>query len=154
MAMLKLCSWSGCTRIVKDNVKYCKQHESKHKVNERERYKEYKRRKAHDEEHKRFESFYNSMAWQRVRELAILDTVAIDVIDYYKLGRITQGERVHHIIELSEDMDKRLYRTNLIYVTERNHRIIHREYNKGNKKEMQELLINLKNRFMSEFKLG
>ena len=151
--MLKQCSWSGCTRILKEDTKYCKYHSEKHSKKEKERYKEYKRRKAHDEEYKRFQSFYNSMAWERAREVAILNTVAIDVIDYYKLGRIVQGERVHHIVELNEDTEKRLDIDNLIYVTERNHRIIHREYNKGNKKQMQELLITLKNKFMDEFKL-
>lgn len=153
MAILKQCSWCSCTKIVEDNVKYCEYHSKKHSAKEKERYKEYKIRKSHNEEYKRFQSFYNSEAWQRVKEVAILNTLAIDVIDYYKLGRITQGERVHHIIEVSEDMEKRLDTDNLIYVTERNHRIIHREYNKGNKKEMQELLLSLKNKFMDEFKL-
>lgn len=153
MAILKKCSWHGCTKIVESNTKYCEYHSKKHSINEKERYKEYKRRKAHDEEYKRFQSFYNSDAWHRVRELAILDTLAIDVIDYYKLGRITQGERVHHIVELNDDIDKRLDHDNLIYVTERNHRIIHAEYNKGNKKEMQDLLISLKCKFMKEFNL-
>ena len=153
MAMFKQCSWSGCSRIVEDNVKYCEYHSIKHDKEEKERYKEYKRRRTHDKEQKRFDSFYNSEAWKRIRKIAILDTVAIDVIDYYRLGRIVQGERVHHIVELSEDFESRLHRGNLIYVTERNHRIIHNEYNKGNKDKMQKLLLELKTRFMKEFNL-
>lgn len=153
MAMLKQCSWSGCTRIVKEDIKYCKYHSEKHNKNEKERYKEYKRRKAHDEEQKKFSSFYNSVAWERVKRVAKLNTVSVDVIDYYKIGRIVQGERVHHIVELSEDAGKRLDTKNLIYVTERNHRIIHSEYSKGNKEKMQELLRTLKNRFIDEFNL-
>ena len=153
MPILRQCSWSGCSRIVSDGTKRCKHHTRIHDKEEKERYKEYKRRKAHNEEYKRFKSFYDSSAWDRIRKVAILNTVAVDVIDYYKIGRLVQGERVHHIVELNEDADRRLDTNNLIYVTERNHRIIHREYNNGNKKEMQLLLIDLKHKFMNEFNL-
>ena len=41
MAILKKCSWSSCTKIVKDNIKYCEYHSKKHSTREKERYKEY-----------------------------------------------------------------------------------------------------------------
>ncbi|MGL4571804.1 MAG: HNH endonuclease [Clostridium sp.] len=88
------------------------------------------------------------------RETAIRDTLGVDVIDYYRLGKINQGERVHHIKELNEDYDKRFDVDNLIYLTEKNHRIVHREYNKGNKASMQELLLSLKLKFQEKFGLG
>ena len=53
MAILKQCSWSRCTKIVKEDIKYCDYHAKKHDLKEKERYKEYKRRKAHNEEYKR-----------------------------------------------------------------------------------------------------
>ena len=151
--MLKICSYHGCKKIIKDGLRYCEYHQNKYDKEQKKRYKEYKNRRLHDKEQKRFQTFYNSDSWKRIRELAIQDTLAIDVIDYYKLGIIRQGERVHHIIELNEDFNKRLDRNNLIYLTERNHRIVHNEYNKGNKIKMQELLIDLKLKFMEEFDL-
>lgn len=153
MPILKKCSWSGCTRILKDNNKYCTYHKKLYEKENKERYKEYKARRLHNEEQQRFQKFYNCEAWKRLRELAINDTVAIDVVDYYMMGQINQGERVHHIIELNQDFNKRLDRTNLIYLTERNHRIVHREYCNGNKAKMQELLFSLKIKFMKEFGL-
>lgn len=153
MAILKLCSWHGCTKIIKEDKKFCSYHDKKDSAEQRERYKEYKRRRSHNDEVKRFQSFYNSDAWRRIRELGIKDTLAIDVVDFYKFNRIRQGERVHHIIELNDDFGKALDRNNLIYLTEKNHRIVHREYINGNKAKMQELLLDLKLRFMEEFNL-
>ncbi|EOU1580044.1 hypothetical protein QYB23_002907 [Clostridium perfringens] len=154
MAILKQCSWHGCTRILNDGIKYCNYHQKKVDEEEKKRYREYANRRRQDKEQKKYQNFYSSKEWELGKQGAIRDTLAIDVIDYYKLNRITQGERVHHIIELSDDFDKRLNKDNLIYLTERNHRIVHREYNNGNKAKMQELLFDLKARFMDEFRLG
>lgn len=107
----------------------------------------------HNEEQKKFQKFYSSKQWRAIRDLAIDDTLGIDVINYYKFNRVTQGERVHHIIELNEDYSKRLNRDNMIYLTESNHKFVHKEYNKGNKVKMQELLLDLRARFMTEFSL-
>lgn len=82
MAILKICSYPGCTRIVGNTVRYCTYHEGKHNKEQKKRYKEYKNKRLHDKEQLRFQNFYNSDAWKRIRLLAIQDTLAIDVIDY------------------------------------------------------------------------
>ncbi|MCR6515815.1 hypothetical protein M4I33_13140 [Clostridium sp. LY3-2] len=151
--LLKLCSYHGCKKIVKDGVSYCEYHSKKYNLEQKKRYKEYKNRRMHNEEQKRFQSFYNSDAWRRLRDVAAKSTLCIDVIEYYKYNKIVQGERVHHIVELSDDYNMRLNIDNLIYLTEKNHRIVHREYNKGNKVKMQELLLNLKLKFIEEYEL-
>lgn len=153
MAILKPCSWTGCNRIVKEGVRYCDYHQSLYMKEQKDKYKEYKRRRMHNEEQRKFQRFYCSKEWRNCRELAILDTLAIDVIDYYKFNRITQGDTVHHVVEVSEDYSKRLDRDNLIYLTNSNHKFVHKEYCKGNKAKMQELLLNLKLKFMEEFNL-
>ncbi|MBP1889798.1 5-methylcytosine-specific restriction endonuclease McrA [Clostridium moniliforme] len=107
----------------------------------------------HNEEQKKFQKFYSSKQWKCIRELAINDTLGIDIINYYKFNRITAGKIVHHIVELNEDYSKRLNRDNLIYLTESNHKFVHKEYCKGNKANMQELLLSLKLKFMEEFNL-
>ncbi|ELC8387923.1 hypothetical protein QYB77_003012 [Clostridium perfringens] len=154
MAILKPCGHVGCTKIVNEGVVYCNKHQKEYEEKQREKYKRYKRRRMHDEEQKKYQKFYTSKEWKRIREMSIMDTLAIDVIDYYKLNKITQGEIVHHIVEVSEDYNKRLNKENLIYLTARNHKIVHNEYNNGNKARMQELLFDLKARFMDEFRLG
>lgn len=132
---------------------YCDKHQKEYDKEQKEKYKEYKRRRMHNEEQKKFQKFYSSKQWRMIRELAIDDTLGIDVISYYKFNRITQGEIVHHIVEVSEDYNKRLNRDNLIYLTASNHKFVHKEYCKGNKEKMQELLLDLKCRFMEEFGL-
>lgn len=153
MAILKTCSWTGCNKIVREDVMYCNYHKNKYDEEQKEKWKEYKRRRMHNEEQRKFQRFYSSKEWRMVRQLAISDTVSIDVIDYYKFNKITQGEIVHHIVEVSEDYDKRLNRDNLIYLTASNHKFVHKEYCKGNKEKMQNLLLSLKSRFMEEFDL-
>ncbi|NFC89502.1 HNH endonuclease, partial [Clostridium botulinum] len=60
---------------------------------------------------------------------------------------------IHHIIELKEDWDKRLDIDNLIPLSDKVHKIVHRTYDRSDKdkKEMQELLRELKRKYQKEF---
>ena len=153
IALLKQCSWHGCTKIVDDGVKYCAYHTNKYDKEQKERYKEYSNRRRHDEEQKKYQDFYSSKAWKRVRQVVMSDYYGLDIIEYYRAGKIIQGERVHHIICLEDDWNSRLDLSNLIYLTEKNHRIVHSEYDKGEreKKKMQALLFGLLEKFNNEF---
>jgi len=63
---------------------------------------------------------------------------------------------VHHIVEIKEDWNKKLLISNLIYLTNSNHMYVHSMYNKSDKDKtkIQELLIELLDRFNKEFKVG
>ena len=153
MAILKQCSWRGCTKIVNEDVKYCKYHTSKFDKQEKERYKEYSARRRRDMEQKKYQDFYSNKDWKRIRDVCIADSYGIDILEYYRTGRIVQGERVHHIVELSDYWNSRLDISNLIYLTEQNHKRIHGEYDKGikEKEKMQRVLFELIKKFNSEF---
>ncbi|NFM95395.1 HNH endonuclease, partial [Clostridium botulinum] len=60
---------------------------------------------------------------------------------------------IHHIIELKEDWGKRLDRDNLIPLSDKSHKIVHRAYDRSakDKKQMQELLRELKGKYEKEF---
>lgn len=133
--------------------KYCSYHQDKVNKQERERYKEYSKRRREDKEQKKYQDFYNSNDWKRIRDAEISICNGIDIIEYYRTGKVVQGERVHHIIELDEDWNCRLDINNLIYLTEQNHRRIHAEYNKGEreKKQMQQVLFALLEKWNKEF---
>jgi len=154
LALKKLCSKTGCNKVVDDGIIYCKYHQQKWEQQEKKRYKEYKKRRMQDKEQKKYQDFYNSNEWKRVRDIVIAGCYSIDILEYYKTGKIIQGERVHHIIELEQDWNSRFDIFNLIYLTERNHRRVHEEYKKGNKekKQMQELLFRLIDKWNNEFR--
>lgn len=149
MALKKLCSYTGCHKVVREGIKYC----SKHERVDKERYKEYQARRLADIEQRKYQEFYNSAEWRRVSKLIARSFLCIDIFEYYTTGRIVQGERVHHILELNDDWNSRYDISNLIYLTEKNHRRIHAIYesSKINKKKIQNKLFDLIDRFNNEF---
>ena len=56
MAMLKQCSYHGCTKILPDDKKYCEYHQRMIDKKNKERYKEYYNRTKEDESRKAQES--------------------------------------------------------------------------------------------------
>lgn len=153
MTLKKLCSKTGCTKIVDYGTAYCEYHQKKWEQEQRERYKEYSNRRRRDKEQKKYQDFYNSDEWKRIRIAAMVGHYHIDILEYYRTGRIVQGERVHHIIELSEDWNSRIDIFNLIYLTEQNHRRVHEEYKKGKreKQRMHEILFALLDKWNLEY---
>ena len=68
----KLCSYPGCHKVIEAGVKYCE----KHRNTDREKYREYKRRRMKDEEEARRQQFYNSKAWEHTRDNGSLGAAA------------------------------------------------------------------------------
>ena len=104
-----------------------------------------------DDKEKRF---YKSEAWQDTTNIIKNKFSYLDIYSYYVLGRIEKGEVVHHIVALDEDFSKRLSLSNLIYLTEQNHRNIHNLMKRSpkEKEDVQKLLFSLIKRFNIDFK--
>lgn len=153
MPILKLCSWNGCHKVLNENTTYCGRHQKKWEEKEKQRYKEYQAQRRKDIRQKKHQDFYNSSSWKRVSKSVIESFCYIDILEYYRTGNLVQGEAVHHIIELEEDWNSRFDIFNLIYLTEKNHRRVHVEYDKGKKEKdvMQKILFDLVQRFIKEF---
>lgn len=83
-------------------------------------------------------SFYHSAAWNR---LVAMVKARANGLDEYALsqGNLEIGNTVHHIFTIDERPDLKLSLDNLIYLSAKNHNIIHREYNKDavSKKNLQ-----------------
>lgn len=102
---LKQCHKLGCTNLTRE--KYCDDHE--HLLKE----ETYKRNRYYDryERDQEAKSFYNSAAWLRVRERALIR-------DRYlcqrclRDKRITPADMVHHIIPIRKDWKLRLTLSN------------------------------------------
>lgn len=87
--------------------------------------------------------FYNSNDWRKSRELAINHYFGLDIYSLFILNKIENGFTVHHIIPLEDDYSLRNNQSNLIYLTESNHRLIHEQLKKdyyGTIKKLQEIV--------------
>lgn len=154
MARLKMCSHFSCTKIIEDNERYCNTHKKRYAARQKVRYKDYQRRRLEDHNEAKTQAFYHSDEWIRAKEVAKLSTFHIDIFHYYLIGKIIEGETVHHIIELKEDWSRRSDVSNLLYLSNKNHAKIHSKYNSciEDKKRIQKMLLELKKRFDEEFK--
>lgn len=122
--------------------------------NNKARHTAYSINRLMDKEQQKYQTFYSSKEWARYRATVISQCYCIDIIEYYRTGKIVQGYTVHHIIPLEDDYERRLDINNLIYLTQSNHISVHKEYKKSakDKRIMQELLLDLKIKFIEEFK--
>ena len=145
----KLCSYPGCHKVVEAGVKYC----DRHKNTDREKYREYKRKRMENEEEARRQQFYNSKAWEGFRANQEAAQLGVDIFEYYTTGIVITAEQYHHIEEVTEAWHRRLDRDNVIGLSEANHRRIHKEYDRGYmaKKKMQRTLYDMLQRFRREF---
>lgn len=153
MALLKQCSFRSCRKLVNYGVKFCEYHQVKYDKEQKERYKEYQFRRYKDNNKKKSQQFYSSVPWKNLREAIKKELFHIDILEYYRTGRIIEGEAVHHILEVEEDWESRLDISNLIYLTERNHKRVHEKYNESSKskKKMQNILLGLLEQFYKDF---
>lgn len=143
MPILKQCSI--CNALVEYGTK-CKCEIDR----ERKRYKEYAMYRQDKDE----QSIYSSDRWSKVKELVHRGQYGIDIVEYYKTGKIIPIEVCHHIVEIKEDISKAYNVTNIIGLTQSNHMVVHSKYNKSNKdkKEIQELLFRLLEKWSDEFR--
>lgn len=115
----------------------------------KKRLKEYKRYRTDKKE----QELYSSSLWIKVRDSIKKEHRGIDVYKYYTDKIIVEGTVVHHIEEVKDNWNRRYDLNNLILLSDSSHKLIHKLYNEGKKKETMELLYDLKNKFEEEFKL-
>lgn len=102
---LKPCNKPGCSSLT--TGRYCDNHKVQSTEDNRY-YDKYQR-------DKRSNSFYHSMAWKKVRKLAILNSNGL-CVRCFDNNRLVQGYIVDHIIPVKEDWSKRLELDNLQYL--------------------------------------
>lgn len=153
--MLKhICSYSGCKALVDYGIQYCDKHKVIADSEQKERYKIYKANKIrYDAYEKEIQDFYKSVEWCRLRDLVRVKQYGMDILEYYRTGKIVAAETYHHIECVRDEWDKRLDIDNVIGLTQSNHLKVHSMYDKSDedKKNMQRILIGLVNKFYEEF---
>lgn len=137
----KICKKINCNKLIDYNKKYCPEHEIEMIKKRKEKFKRY------DEERKdsREWRFYRTKGWINKREKILTKYAGLDIYEFIVNDMIVYANTVHHITPLKEDWNSRLEDENLFPLSERNHKLIHIEYEKGeeNKKEMQRKLIGI-----------
>lgn len=96
-------------------------------------------------------AFYNTPEWKTLRDVILKRYAGIDLYLYYTKGVVEKANTIHHIIEINEDVDRRLDDKNLLPVTQKTHEKIHRMYQR-NKIATQELLFSFIRRWEKEMK--
>ncbi|MGL4863572.1 MAG: hypothetical protein ACRC4T_10695 [Cetobacterium sp.] len=72
--------------------------------------------------------FYSSKEWKRLRAVCKDKFSGLCLWSLYKHNKIKRGLIAHHIIPLSDDLNKGLQLSNLVYLSDEAHREIHKLY--------------------------
>lgn len=97
----------------------------------KERQKSYDR----DNRNKKAASLYHSRPWQLLQLAVKSRAQYIDEYVMYYEKRMTAGRIAHHIIPVDERPDLALNPQNLVYVSDKTHKLIHDAYKKGGKEK-------------------
>lgn len=97
----------------------------------KERQKSYDR----DNRNKKAASLYHSRPWQLLQLAVKSRAQYIDEYVMYYEKRMTAGRIAHHIIPVDERPDLALNPQNLVYVSDKTHKMIHDAYRKGGKEK-------------------
>lgn len=97
------------------------------------------------------DSYYQTTEWKQAKAKALSKTYGLDLFSFYECGHIEYAHTVHHIVPLEEDYTLRANKDNLIPLTEKNHRAIHKLYKSGHKQEIIKKLKEYLAEFESEF---
>lgn len=123
-----------CGKIISQDIKMCKECESKLDKDNKKSYRNYKKRRTDNNE----QAFYNrNKDWEFTRE-----SVKNRDDGMCRLCETKHSDVVHHIEPLKEAWSLRFNMDNLICLCNRCHYYVHKKYDKNNKskKEMQEKL--------------
>jgi len=135
------CNAPGCHELT--NNSYCEKHKRESVKIKNSKYDKLNRNKKAKE-------FYNSSEWINTSNRVLNNYKGLDLYAYYVENKIVFANTAHHIIELMDDWDKRLDINNLFPVSSSSHKKIHLLYLE-NKKETQEMLFSLLDKFKKEF---
>lgn len=109
-----------------------------------------KYQKEYDAQRPEHHDYYHTAEWDKARKKAIEKTHGLDIYSLYVDGVIEYGNTVHHITPLEDDYSKRADQSNLIYLSEHNHKRVHSQY-KTNQRAEENKLRALLIRFEKEY---
>lgn len=136
MPLKKLCRKCGC--LISMVEKYCSKCTDKYLEEKKESNKLYDKRYRD----KKSTEFYHSREWNVVRERVRQRDNGLCLLCLSN-KKVRSMDVVHHIEELKTKYSKRIDVNNLICLCSKCHNVVHGEYDKGNKSEVQKELRGL-----------
>ena len=105
-----------------------------------------------NEEEDEYKQFYKGKLWKKTKEIAIKKYAGIDIYSFFIENYLEYGFTLQHIIPLKECWEKRADLNNLIFLTESNHRKIHKIMEKGGneREKMIQTLLDLVKKYEKE----
>lgn len=133
--LYKICG--RCGKKIKQKEQ-CKCKKSRHRVYDR------------GSRNKESASFYHSKAWKKLTKLCKLKANGLDLYELETNHRVVKGTLSHHIEELQDNRDRALDISNLIWISDKTHALIHKEYKKDeqSKRKMQRLLFSIIKKYL------
>lgn len=116
----------------------------------KERYKKYNKNVRNTEENKKYAKFYNSVEWKALSVYIKIKYNGLCLRCLMEYKELKSHDVVHHIIEVKEDWNKRLYKDNLIPLCHSCHNELHSNYNSDRKEELKEILEKYKSIYGGE----
>lgn len=146
MALYKYCSCG--LRILYSEGK-CPDCKAKAEEQMKARRKRYRDNKPKDKEM----AFYNTKEWQRLRNRIVNSYMNMSVYSYCTEKKIVDSEVVHHLVEVRDDWNRRLDKSNLIPITRREHLEIHSRMEVEGKEKVRLELEQMLKQFQEEFQI-
>lgn len=141
----------GCNKPISYEKKYCDECQIKH--DEKVKLYRSKSNKIYNSEKRNKDNndFYHSLSWIRLSDTCRKKFYYLDIWSYYYENKIEYGDICHHIEELNKNKSRALDITNLIYLTQAHHNMIHDMY-KINYGGMKSKLFELIDKWNKEIK--
>lgn len=145
MPLMSTCR--DCNKIIPYSSSRCPECEKKYNEHKKQRIRDY------DKYDRKNVSVYHDKRWLKLTAQCKRLFNGIDIYQLYINKEIVTGSLSHHIEEVSDNKDRQFDITNLIWLSDESHKIIHSAYNKSDKDkaEMQELLFSLIEKWIEEY---
>lgn len=135
MGLKKYCKCGRLIDAAEECCEFCRPERERVRLEQQKKYNRYKRQDA---------EFYKTKDWEEVRATVLAKYNYLDLYEYFINDKVVSANVVHHIEELRNNKDSGMDLNNLIPLSYKTHKKIHKLYNnKDKQQETKELLKNI-----------
>lgn len=135
MGLKKYCKCGRLIDAAEECCEFCRPERERVRLEQQKKYNKYKRQDA---------EFYKTKDWEEVRATVLAKYNYLDLYEYFINDKVVSANVVHHIEELRNNKDLGMDLNNLIPLSHKTHKKIHKLYNnKDKQQETKELLKNI-----------
>lgn len=135
MGLKKYCKCGRLIDAAEECCEFCRPERERVRLEQQKKYNKYKRDNT---------DFYWSDTWKEVRATVFAMYNHIDLYEYFINQNVVTAQVVHHIEEYNDNKDLATDLKNLIPLSHKSHKKIHKLYrNKDKQQETKELLKNI-----------